>query len=175
MHGIAKQWFAFACAAALTLGWAAAANADAACKQAAKSEYLACKTECKNDYVDSKLACRNVEQSCGLGCLAGRETCNDGVDAILSTGALPGAGTLDNCSDGTDGCQARLADAKAVCGAPCNGDATCDACVDAAQITAFTCRDTCRESWRGSAVVKALEVSCRATFKGCIGACPPAQ
>ena len=43
-----------------------------------------------------------------------------------------------------------------------------------AQVDAFTCRDNCREQWRLNGGTAAVEV-CRATFRECVKACPPAQ
>jgi hypothetical protein len=174
MRIISVGLIGLAAAALLQLGAVATARADLACKQQAKDDYRACKQTCKDDYRAAKLTCRNVDPTCGTACLAGRQVCRDDVDAILSTGQLPGGGTLADCADGTDGCRARLADAKDACGAPCNGDPTCDACVDAAQVTSFICRDTCRESWRADPTVAALETTCHDTFQSCIHACPPA-
>ena len=163
------------CAATLLLMGVRAASADTACIQQARTDYQACRNQCQDDYRDAKFSCRGVDPACGTACLAGRMACFDDVDAILATGQLPnGGGTLDNCTDGTDGCQSRFQAAKTACGAPCNGDPTCMECVDGAQVTNFICRDTCRDSWRLNSTVKSLKDNCRTTFRACVHACPPA-
>jgi|SRR5215468_776672 len=152
-----------------------AAFADAECRQAARDEFFACKADCKEEYRSAKLTCRNVDPACGLPCMAGRQACMDAVEAILSTGQLPGGGTLADCTAGTDGCKQALEDAKTGCGAPCApGDTVCDGCVDGAQVTAFVCRDTCRESWRANPTVVSARQGCSDGFKACIAGCPPA-
>jgi hypothetical protein len=155
---------------------AAGADVDPTCIPSAKDNYRACKDLCKDDFRSAKLTCRGVEPTCGTACLAGRQACLDTIDAILQTGQLPDASTLPDCTDGIDGCRARLEAAKQTCGAPCApGDQVCDTCVDAAQVTSFICRDTCRESWRMNATVVGMQQSCRDTFKACVQACPPIQ
>jgi hypothetical protein len=156
------------------------------CKDNAVAAYLDCKGQCKSDFVDAKLTCRNVQPACGEACLAGRQQCFDNVEVILDTGQVPGGGTLDNCSGGTDACKAAFLDTAAnTCGATCtqgahpsctcNGDQTCQDCVDQAQVTDFLCRDGCRDSFRTNAVVIAMKANCRSTFQACIHACPPAN
>src|SRR5207249_1845030 len=114
------------------------------CKQNAKDAYLACKAQCKSDFIDAKFTCRNVLPACGEACLAGRLRCFDNVELILDTGVVTGHcstttnrschvdgdcptgencvadSTLDNCSGGTDACQAAfLSTATNTCGATC--------------------------------------------------------
>ena len=160
--------------AVLGLG-VARVHADPACKHQAIEDAKACKADCKDAFRDAKFTCLNVDPACGNPCLTAKLACLESVDEILDTGVLPaGGGTLANCADGTDGCKARLKDAKDACGAPCMSNPTCDTCVDGAQVDAFICRDDCRESWHQNTTVQALELSCRDTFKVCIGACQPA-
>lgn len=148
---------------------------DAQCKQAARDEFGACKADCKEDYRSAKFICRNIDPACGLACRAGRQECMDVVDAALTTGQVPGGGTLADCDTGTDGCRQALDAAKAACGAPCApGNQVCDSCVDAAQITSFVCRDVCRESWRANPIVDATKTGCRDSFRACTDVCPPA-
>ena len=153
--------------------FSATAQATSECSVAAADAFRTCKADCKDEFRAAKLSCRGVEPVCGTACQAGRQVCFDAVDAALDTGQVPGGGTLTNCTDGTDGCKARLQTDKATCGAPCApGNTVCDTCVDGFQVTAFGCRDTCRESWRSNTTLDALRDSCRATFKACIAACP---
>ena len=159
-------------AAGVVVGFARAAHGDPACILEAKATALACIAQCRDDLRSARFACRGVDASCGRACLAGRQVCTDAAEDILQTGQVPGGGVLANCSGGTAGCRAALQAAKAICGAPCNGNAVCDACVDAAQVTAFVCRDGCRESWRTDPTVKSLLASCRTTFRACVAACP---
>jgi len=144
------------------------------CGQGAHSEFRSCHSTCRDDFNSAKFACRGVDPTCGTACLAGRMACFDDVNTILETGQLPGGGTLDNCTDGTDGCMQRLAAAKTACGAPCKGDSTCTDCVDSAQVTNFLCRDACRDSWRSNPTVVSMNQNCRDTFQTCVHACPPA-
>jgi len=159
-------------AVGIVLSFARTAQADPACLLEAKATALTCIAQCRDDLRSARFACRGVDAACGKACLAGRQVCTDGAEDILATGQVPGGGVLANCAGGTDGCKAALQAAKAICGAPCNGNAVCDACVDAAQVTAFVCRDGCRESWRGDATVKSLLASCRTSFRACVAACP---
>src|SRR5262249_46469029 len=137
-----------------------------------------------------KLICRNVSPECGLACLAGRHTCRDNVATILATGQLPSGGTLDNCSTGTDACDAALQQGRQGCRAQyCAQNQTCTSCgdpnitdhnacyecVDPFQLTAFSCRDACRDSFRQNAEVKAAKQNCHAVFQSCISTCPPAM
>ena len=155
-------------AATMVLGSVGPAHADPACVLEARATALACVAQCRDDLRSARFACRGVDASCGRACLAGRQVCTDAAEDILQSGQVPGGGVLANCSGGTAGCRAALQAAKAICGAPCNGNAVCDACVDAAQVTAFVCRDTCRENLDRDALKQ-----CRITFRACIRACPP--
>jgi hypothetical protein len=145
------------------------------CKDNATATYKDCKDQCKSDYLDAKFTCRNIDPACGTACLAGRQQCFDNVEQIKDTGQVPGGGTLDNCSGGTNACAAAFLQAKTDCGAPCNGDTTCQDCVDQAQVTDFLCRDACRDSFRTNGVVISEKANCRSTFQACAHACPPAM
>jgi len=132
-----------------------------ACLLQARDELRSCSAECVNDFRNERFTCRNVEPGCGRECLGHRESC-------IETAGLP----LVEC---LAGCQGTLAEAKAACVTTCGGDAAClDTCTDAAQVDAFTCRDDCRESFRMSGGPTEIE-ACRASFRECVRACPPAQ
>ncbi len=148
------------------------AHADATCVQRARTDMVACVAQCRDDFRSARFTCRGIDPTCGKACLAGRQACVDDVADILTTGQLPGGGTLANCAGGTDQCRSDLRAARTACGAPCNANPTCDACVDAAQVTAFVCRDTCRESWRRDATVHGLLEACRVSFRACVAQCP---
>jgi hypothetical protein len=161
---------------AVLFGVAFTAHADnATCTENAKAAYKDCTAQCKSDYIDARFTCRNIDPACGTACLAGRQQCFDTVEQIKDTGQVPGGGTLDNCSGGTNACAAALQQAKTDCGVPCNGDTTCQDCVDQAQVTDFLCRDACGDSFRINGVVIAAKASCRSSFKACAQACPPAN
>lgn len=153
-------------------GSRAFAHANASCVLQARADMATCVAQCRDDFRSARFTCRGIDPACGKACLAGRQVCVDGATDILTTGQLPGGGTLDACTTGTAGCRAALEAARTGCAAPCGGDPACDACVDAAQVTAFICRDTCRESWRRNVTVLGLLQSCRTTFRTCVAACP---
>ena len=149
----------FMMALACVGGSAVIAQADPACLAQAKENFKGCRAQCSDDYKDDKFRCRNVDPACGNACLAGREVCLEPINSIL-----------DTC---LEGCKSTLQGAKNDCGAPCApGDTVCDGCVDNAQIQAFVCRDNCREDFRANHTddVKL----CRAAFRACEHACPPA-
>src|SRR5207245_2456559 len=137
-------------------------------KDAAKAEFNDCKAQSKSDFLDAKFTCRNVQPACGRACLAGRQSCFEGVHEILETGQVPGGTTLDNCSGGTDACNAAFTatatgdPGSGGCGATCGphgqvcdcaGDTACNDCIDGAQVTRFLCRDACRDSFRVNPIV----------------------
>jgi len=188
-------------------------HADAQCKRDAIAAYKDCQSQCKSDFDDAKFTCRNIDPICGNACLSGRQACMDGVEEILDTGVVSGHcsgqpsgaclvdadcpngqtcvvdSTLDNCTGGTDACDAAFATQAtgdpstggcgATCGpqgqvCSCHGDETCAQCLVTAQITRFGCRDECRASFRFNPVVIMGRTNCRNGFKGCVKACPPA-
>jgi hypothetical protein len=131
------------------------------CVAQARDELQACSAECINDFRNERFVCRNVEPGCGRECLGHRESC-------IETASEPLVECLGDC-------QTTLIAAKAICVTNCNGDQAClDTCIDTAQVDAFTCRDNCREDFRASGGPVAIDV-CRATFRECVRACPPAS
>jgi hypothetical protein len=147
----------------LALGCSAAmaATPGRACLLQAREDLQSCSGECVNDFRNERFTCRNVEPGCGRECLGHRESC-------IETASQP----LVDC---VTGCQNTLAEAKAACVTTCNGDTSClDTCTDQAQVDAFTCRDNCREEFHMGPGPTEIE-SCRATFRECVRACPPAQ
>lgn len=158
MRGIGVR---FVLAVACVGGAVATAQADPACIAQSKETFKACRQQCSDDYKDDKFRCRNVDPGCGNACLAGREVCLEPINA-----------TLDTC---LDGCKATLQDTKQnQCHAPCAaGDTVCDGCVDDAQVAAFVCRDNCREDFRANHTDDVKQ--CRAIFRACVHACPPAS
>jgi hypothetical protein len=140
---------------------AAMADTPRECVTQARDELQSCSSECINNFRNDRFVCRNVEPGCGRECLGRREGC-------IETATEP----LVEC---LGGCQSTLDTAKDACHTSCADDTAClDACIDSAQVDAFTCRDNCRETWRLDGGTAAVEV-CRATFRECVKACPPAQ
>jgi len=136
-------------------------TSGAACILQAREELHSCHAECINDFRNERFVCRNVEPGCGRECLGRREGC-------VETASEPLVECLGSC-------QTTLIEAKATCAQSCNADQSClDTCIDTAQVDAFTCRDNCREDFRANGGPAAIDV-CRATFRECVRACPPAQ
>jgi len=166
------KWHALVATVILALGSAAAIAATEdttdivspstrSCVLQAREDLQSCSAECINDFRNERFTCRNVEPGCGRECLGRRESCIETASQPLVTCIID--------------CQNTLAEAKAACVTTCNGDATClDTCIDQAQVAAFTCRDNCREAFRMSTGPTEIE-SCRATFRECVRACPPAD
>lgn len=139
----------------------AVAPSTRSCVLQAREDLQSCSAECINDFRNERFTCLNVEPGCGRECLGRRESCIEAASQPLVT-----------CL--TD-CQNTLAQAKAACVTTCNGDTTClDGCIDQAQVNAFTCRDNCREAFRMSTGPTEIE-ACRAAFRECVRACPPAD
>ena len=137
------------------------AETDPGCKLSALEEKRACVAACREDFRTAVFRCKNVDPVCGNACLAGRERCLEPYNAIL-----------DGC---LDGCRAELRADKTRCQDDCNGNQAClDACVDAAQVEAFVCRDNCREAFRNNEEAQNGIQNCRAAFRACVNACPPA-
>lgn len=123
------------------------------CLDEAVQDKKACKADCREAFQTAKDACLNRDHACVEVCRAERSECRDatGIDAALLA------------------CESTLEDARAQCRATtAPGTPERDQCVDQAQVVAFQCRDTARENAR-----PALK-ECRATFKTCARACPPA-
>jgi hypothetical protein len=159
-----RFWIALGMAAAFGLGGGGTVVAQdtTQCLTDAVDARKACKAECKDDFQTAVFNCKNVNPECGKACLEGRARCMQ-----------PFVQVLEDC---LDGCRAQLEGDKADCQTRCSGDQAClDPCIDAAQVTAFICRDNCRESFRANESAQEGIKNCRAAFRACVHACPPAS
>jgi hypothetical protein len=146
----------------VSTGGIAAAQDTLACIEQAVDAKRACKAECKDDFQTAVFNCKNVNPECGKACLAGRARC-----------LRPYVQVLEDC---VDGCKATLQADKDKCATDCGGDQTClGTCIDDAQVKAFICRDNCREQWRADEDIQNGIKNCRAAFRACVRACPPAS
>lgn len=147
MYGVALMLIAS------LLAGAPATWASNQCVRASKSEYADCKASARESLQTAKDACLDRDHACVEVCRAGRSECADatGFEAAV------------------DACDAARNDAVADCRAthPA-GSADRDTCIDAAQIASFQCRDQARED------AKPGLLACRAGFRSCAKACPPA-
>jgi hypothetical protein len=137
---------------ALAFG-AVRASAGDPCIGDAKETFTDCKGDCKEAYQVDKDNCINKLHSCVEGCRAGRSECVDAtnLDEDLAT------------------CRDDLRTAKANCRTIHAGDdAAIDSCIDGAQVVAFLCRKQARQD------AKPFISACRAGFRACVKACPPA-
>ncbi len=175
-------------AASLALSGVAYAKADPTCIANAKAARNDCQQQCRDDFQAQTFVCRGKSPACGIACLAGRKACMANVLTILQTGLLPDGSSLDatNCPNGTNGCDATLANAKAACfaancpsGQTCTScqpsDTTCQDCIDQAQIAHFSCTDACRDAYRANQTVINEKGGCRSAFQACVTACPNLQ
>jgi hypothetical protein len=137
---------------ALALG-AGRAYAGDPCIGDAKETFTECKGDCKEGYQLAKDNCINRLHSCVEGCRAGRSEC---VDAT-------------NLDEDLAACRDTLRADKEQCRTTHAGDdAAIDACIDQAQVVAFLCRKEARRT------AKPAITACRAGFRACVQACPPA-
>lgn len=135
--------------------WAFTRNPQ--CVLDAKAQKQLCTSTCQDNFRFAKDLCWNVNHDCADACRADRDTCVAPIYAALQ-------GCLDSCDATLDG-------AKADCRALyAEGTPERDQCIDLAQTVAFQCRDTCREQL--DRIGLGL---CRAAFRNCIVACPPAN
>jgi len=147
------------------------ARADLACILQAKDDFRGCRADCLDNYRDDKFRCRNVDPACGNACLAGRERCLEPFLQVLTN-------CLDGCRDTLKGHKTDCA-SMCQCGTPqeCRdqGNTCYQDCLDPFQIEAFVCRDNCRESFHNDQQLQDNIHNCRASFRACVHACPPAQ
>jgi hypothetical protein len=137
---------------ALVMG-AGRAYAGDPCIDDAKQTFTDCKGDCKEGYQVAKDNCINRLHSCVEGCRAGRSEC---VDAT-------------NLDEDLAACRDTLRAAKDQCRTDHAGDdAAIDDCIDQAQVVAFLCRKQARRD------AKPEISACRAGFRACVKACPPA-
>jgi len=148
---------------------------DPQCILQARDDFLTCKGECRTTFRDDKFRCRNVDPTCGNACLAGRERCLEPYLQVLT--------------DCLDGCKATLQQGKQDCATQCNctlgssctsnccndGNECYNTCLDPKQVAAFVCRDNCRESFHNDEALQENIKNCRASFRACVAACPPAS
>ena len=88
----------------------------------------------------------------------------DGCDATLQQGKQDCAQQC-GCTLGS-GCQSNC----------CNDQNSCyNTCLDPKQVDSFVCRDNCRESFHDDEQLQENIKNCRASFRACVQACPPAQ
>jgi hypothetical protein len=157
------------------LGRGVAGAVDPVCVSQARSDFLSCKNDCRSTYRDDKFRCRNVDPTCGNACLAGRERCLEPYLQVLT--------------DCVDGCNATLLQGKQDCATQCSctlgpncqsnccnaGNACYNTCLDPKQVDAFICRDNCREAFHTDTQLQDNIKNCRASFRACVQACPPAS
>jgi hypothetical protein len=130
------------------------AHAGDPCIGDAKQSFIECKADCKEAYQVAKDNCINRLHSCVEGCRAGRSECVD---------ATPLDEDLALCRD-------TLRAAKDKCRTDhANDPEGTDLCIDQAQVVAFLCRKAARQKSRPAIV------ACRAGFRACVKACPPAE
>jgi hypothetical protein len=146
-----------ACAQACPENPDAGENVDKVqCKIDAKNGYLACKAGCREAFQEQKDLCLNRDHACVEGCRAGRDACRQPVEdqldaAIASCNATKDAAVQDCKNTYPEGSQER------------------EDCIIDALVVAFQCRDQARED------AKPQFEACRAGFKACAEACPPAS
>jgi hypothetical protein len=172
------------------------------CKAQCKSDFLDQKFTCRNVQPACGRACLAGRQACfdrveeilDTGVVSGHcsQTMNDPcrADADCPNGEQCVVdSSLTNCPTGTNACNAAFTATAtgappggcgATCGpqgqvCSCHGDTTCQDCIDGAQVTRFLCRDGCRDSFRVNTIVISEKQNCRAGFKACVQACPPAS
>ena len=138
---------------------ARAAEANPECVSSAADEMAFCKAVCQANFKTSKDLCRNIDHDCAETCREGHEGCLDGPQGPMTQLEACRLGCVDDLETAVTNCRETTT--------PDTPER--DACVDAAQTLAFQCRDTCREG-----ATDGLQ-NCRALFKECIRACPPAQ
>ena len=117
------------------------------CRHDASQDDHSCNANCREDFQFGKDTCRNKDHDCVESCRADRESCQAPVQATLDQAVAQ--------------CRAN----KNAAVAACNGDPTC---IEQALVVAFQCRDSARET------AKPGFAACRAGFKSCAQACPPA-
>jgi hypothetical protein len=126
------------------------------CKNAARDDFNTCRANCLEDFQVAKDACRNRDHACVEVCRANRDGCRDPVLARLESDVAACNATRDHaiqlCRDAFGA-----------------GTPELDHCIDNAQVDAFRCRDAARERARP------LLNDCRAAFRICVRACPPAS
>ena len=116
--------------------------------------YKECKATCKEDFQEAKDTCLNRDHACVEICRAERAECREatGLDAAIAQ------------------INATLVGAKQTCRAThAEGTPERDQCIDQAQVVAFQQRDDAREAAKSDIKL------CRADFKACAKACPPAD
>ena len=174
------------------------------CQAQCKSDFVDARFTCRNIQPACGEACLAGRQACfdkidqiletGVvdhRCSTSGSACNSDTDC--PSGETCVTDTLANCSTGTDACNAAFTatatgdPGSGGCGATCGPHGqvcdcsaaadvnACNDCIDNAQVTRFLCRDTCRDSFRVNAVVVSDRTACRASFKACVQACPPAS
>ena len=130
---------------------------DAAqCKQAAKDAFRTCQANCREDFQVAVDGCLNRDHACVEQCREDRQTCRQPIQSQLDSDVAACNARRD--SD-IDNCKNLYAD----------GTPQRDQCIDNAQVTAFECRDQARENARPGFQ------TCRARFRDCVQACPPAS
>ena len=146
-----------ALAAAMVAGFTVNGSAGVVgqCIKAAAGDYKDCKAGCKDDFQTAKDACINKDHECVDACREGRAECVDATgfaDAIKACNAQAQQVDIPNCKNIY----------------PPDSDAL-EQCIDNALTTAFLCRLGVRKD------KKPELAACRAGFKSCVQACPPAS
>ena len=123
------------------------------CIDAAIDEFRDCRADCREVFQAAKDACLNRDHACVEVCRAERSECVDATGFEAD---------LEACADARE---AAVAQCKSLY--PPGNDR--DQCSDNAQVATFQCRDRARELNRDE-----LD-ACRAAFRTCAAACPPAD